>query len=73
MTLEIFDSSGKKVQEHKKNYPIDLTEDELEGIIVKDYSIEIRIELAPGKYTFSAELINQADGNKAWRKGKFSV
>lgn len=73
LTLEIFDSSEKKTWEHKKNYPIDLTDEELEAIIVKDYSIEIRAELAPGKYTFSAELINLADGNRAWKKGKFSV
>jgi GWxTD domain-containing protein len=73
LTLEIFDSSEEKAWEHKKNYPIDLTEEELEAIIVKDYSIEIRADLPPGKYTFSAELVNLADGSTAWQKGKFSI
>jgi len=73
LTMEIFDSSEKKIWDHKKNYPIDLTEEELEAIIVKDYPIEIRVELTPGKYTFSAELTNMADGNTAWQKGKFSL
>ncbi len=73
LTLEIFDSSEKKVWKHKKNYPIDLTEEELEAIIIRDYSIEIKVDLPPGKYTFSAELTNLADGSQAWKKGKFSV
>jgi len=73
ISLEIFDSVEKKIWEHKKNYPIDLTEEELEAITVKDCIIEIRADLVPGKYTFSAELINLADGNRAWKKGKFTV
>jgi len=73
LTMDIFDSSEKKVWEHKKNYPIDLTEEELEAILVKDYTIEIRVELAPGKYTYTAEIINLADGNRSRKNGKFSA
>jgi GWxTD domain-containing protein len=73
LSMDISDSSEKMIWDHKKNYPIDLTEEELEAILVKDYTIEIRVELAPGKYTFFAELTNMADGNTAWQKGKFSL
>ncbi|MEE8605418.1 MAG: GWxTD domain-containing protein [Candidatus Aminicenantaceae bacterium] len=73
LTMDIFDSSKKKVWEHKKNYQLDLTEEELEAILVKDYTIEIRVELAPGKYTYTAEIINLADGNRSRKNGKFSV
>lgn len=73
LILEIFDSSEKKVWEHKKNYSISLTEKELEETIVKDYLIEIRVKLANGNYTLSAELENQTDENRAWKRVKFSV
>ena len=73
LVMDIFDSSENMIWDHNKSYPIDLTEEELEAILVKDYTIEIRVELAPGKYTYSAELTNLADGNKASRKGKFSI
>lgn len=73
LTLEIFDSSEKKVWEYKKNYSINLTEEELEEIIGKDYLIEIQSKLAHGNYTLSAELENQTDGKRAWRRIKFTV
>jgi GWxTD domain-containing protein len=73
LTMDISDSSENMIWEHKKSYPIDLTEEELEAIIVKDFTIEIRVELMPGKFTFFAELTNLADGNTAWQKGKFSI
>jgi hypothetical protein len=73
LTLDISDSSEKIIWNHNKSYPISLTEEELEAILVKDHTIEIRVELAPGKYTFFAELTNLADGNTAWQKGKFSI
>jgi GWxTD domain-containing protein len=73
LAIDISDKSDNIIWEHKKNYPIDLTDEELEAIYVKDYTIEIRVELSPGKYTFFAELTNLADGKTAWQKGKFSI
>ena len=73
LTMDISDSSENMIWEHKKSYPIDLTEEELGAIFVKDYTIEIRVKLDPGKYTFFAELTNLADGNVSWQKGKFSL
>jgi hypothetical protein len=45
----------------------------LEEIIGKDYLIEIQSKLAHGNYTLSAELENQTDGKRAWRRIKFTV
>ena len=73
LVMEISDPSEKIVWDHNKSYPIDLTEEELKEIMVKNHTIEIRVKLTPGKYTFSAELTNLADGNTAWKKGKFSI
>lgn len=73
LVMEISDPSEKIVWDHNKSYPIDLTEEELKEIMVKNHTIEIRVKLKPGKYTFSAELTNLADGNTAWKKGKFSI
>jgi GWxTD domain-containing protein len=73
LTLEVFDSSDNKVWDHNKNYPIELTEEGLETIKTKDYPIEIPAEFSQGKYTFTAELTNLADGNKSFQRGKFSL
>ncbi len=73
LSMDISDSSENIIWEHLESYPIDLTEEELEKIIVRDYMIEIRVELGRGKYTFFAELTNLADGNVSWQKGKFSL
>jgi GWxTD domain-containing protein len=73
LAMDISDSSENIIWDHNKSYPIDLTEEELEEIWVKNHTIEIHVELAPGKYTYFAELTNLADGNKSSRKGKFSL
>jgi GWxTD domain-containing protein len=73
LTMDISDSAENIVWEHTESYPIDLTQEELEEISVNDFTIEIRAKLDPGKYTYSAELTNLADGNTSWQKGKFSL
>jgi GWxTD domain-containing protein len=73
LNLEIFDSSEEKVWETIKDYPISLTESELGEIIVKDYTIDIKVELAKGNYTYSIELKNLADESNAYKKGNFKV
>lgn len=73
LAIDVSDSSEAMIWDHEKNYPIDLTEEELEAISTKNYTIEVRVKLEPGKYTFAAELTNLADGNTAWKKGKFSL
>jgi len=71
--MEIFDSSQKKVWEHKKNYPISLTEENLEEIIGKDYVIEIPVNLEPGNYILTIELEDKIDGSRVAKKAKFAI
>jgi len=71
--LEILDDQENKVWEHNETYPVSLSEKELTGIFGKDYMIEVRAKLVPGDYTLVAELENQTDGNRAWKKLNFTV
>ncbi len=73
VNLAIFDSSGERVKEIIKDYPISLTEEELEEIIVENYTINIQVELPQGDYTYTVELKNIADESSAYRKGNFKV
>ncbi len=73
LTLEIFDPSMNKVWGHQEDYTINLSEKELEEIIVDDYIIELHVQLEHGEYSLYAELENQADGNRAWKKAKLTL
>jgi len=73
LSMEIFDSSEKKVWKHQKNYPISLTEEKLEEIIGKDYLIEISVNLEHENYTLTAELENKTDGSRVRKKVKFTI
>jgi len=73
LSMEIFDSSQKKVWEHKKNYPISLKEENLEELIGKDYVIEIPVHLEPGNYILTIELENKIDGSRVAKKAKFAI
>jgi GWxTD domain-containing protein len=73
LDVDIADASDNIIWEHTESYPINLTQEELEAISVKDFTLEVSVELEPGKYTYFAELTNLADGNKSWQKGKFSL
>ncbi|MDH4218137.1 MAG: GWxTD domain-containing protein [Candidatus Aminicenantes bacterium] len=73
LTLEIFDSSMNKVWGHQEDYVINLSEKELEETIVDEYIIELQVQLEHGDYSLYAELENQADGNRAWKKAKLTL
>jgi len=73
LSVEIFDSSEKKVWKHQKNYPISLTKEDLEEIVGKGYSIEIPVSLEHGNYTLTAELENRTDESRVRKKMKFTV
>lgn len=73
LSMEIFDSSEKKVGEHKKEYPISLTEEDLGKIIGKDYLIEILIDLERGTYIITVNLENKTDKSQVRKKAKFTV
>lgn len=73
LSMEVFDSSEKKVWEHQKNFPISLLDKNLEELIGKYYLIEISVNLEQGNYTLTAELENKTDGSRARKKVKFTI
>jgi len=73
LAIEIFDSSGKEVWEYQNQYPISLTEENLEETIREDYLIKIPVHLMQGEYSLTAHLENKTDGNQARKKVKFSI
>jgi len=73
LSMEIFDSSQKKVWKHKKNYPLSLTEEDLSEIIGKYYLIEIPINLESGVYSLTSELENKTDESRVRKNVKFTI
>ena len=73
LSIEIIDSSGKKVWDYQKNYPISLGEENPEDIIGKGYVIEILNNLEHGNYTLTAELENKTDESRVRKKEKFTI
>lgn len=73
LSMEIFDSSEKKVWKHQKNYQVSLTEENLKEIIGKNYLIEIPVNLEHGNYVLTAELENKTDESRARKNVKFSI
>lgn len=73
LSVEIFDSSQKKVWEDKKNYPISLSEENLAEIAGKDYLIKIPVNLEPGNYSLTVNIENKADESRARKNIKFSI
>jgi len=73
LSIEIFDSSGKRAWECQENYPVSLTEENLEEKIGENYLIEIPVNLEKGNYTLAVELENKTDKNKVMKKTKFVI
>jgi GWxTD domain-containing protein len=61
LTLEILDSSGKKVHQETRNYPISLDQKKLKELMGEDYRIEVPVRLDPGTYRASMTLKSSAD------------
>ncbi|MFB0565569.1 MAG: GWxTD domain-containing protein [Candidatus Aminicenantaceae bacterium] len=73
LSLEISDTSDKKVWKHQKDYIITLSEEGLKDVTGKDYEIEIPAKLTPGNYTLSAELENETDKSRVRKNVKFAL
>ena len=73
LSIEIIDSSGKKVWDYQKNYSISLSEKNPVDIIGKGYVIEILNNLEHGNYTLTAELENKTDASRVRKKEKFTI
>ena len=73
VSLEVLDSSDKKVWEYEKDYPISLTEEKLEKIVEDDYTIEVPLTLKPGDYMLTLALTNASDGARIYKRFKFNL
>jgi len=70
LSMEIIDSSEKKVWEYQKNYPVSLKEENLEEIVGGNYLIEIPVNLKGRNYTLSVHLENKTDKRKVSKEVK---
>ena len=73
LSMEIFDSSEKKVWGHQKNYLLSLLEENVEEVMGKEYVIEIPVSLERGNYTLTAELENKTDESRVRKKIEFTI
>lgn len=71
--VEVFDSSGKKVREVQKDYPLDLKKENLKDLLGKEYIIEVPLSLEQGSFTLTVELENKVDGSRVMKKIRFVV
>lgn len=73
LSVEIFDSSQKKVWEDKKIHSISITEENLVEIVGKDYLIKIPVNLEPGNYSLTVEIENKTGKSRSRKNVKFSI
>lgn len=73
LSLEIFDSSGKKVWEHQKKYSLSFESKKLEELLGKEYEIKIPARLEEGEYSLTADIRNETDESHVRKKAEFTV
>ena len=71
-TIEILDSSEKRLWAEQKSYTLTFTEAELEKIIKEDYIIEVPVVLKPEYALINLTLKNVTDGSKSFKRFKLS-
>jgi GWxTD domain-containing protein len=59
--LEIYDMSREKRWEHKKDYPVSVSEEEINQGTSGDEVIEVDVDLSPGTYTLISKIKNLTD------------
>jgi len=72
VTLKVQDSTGRTVHGIAKDYPIALTQKQLETLKAEDYIIEIPLELQSGSFTMIVSMTNTADSSRADGKREIS-
>jgi GWxTD domain-containing protein len=73
LSIELLDSSGQKVWEHQKSYPLAFAQQDFLKNIRNDYLIEVTVEAPPGTYTMSLNLKNAGDGNQKQISDKLTL
>lgn len=67
----VFGPQNEKVQEFSNDYPISMTEEELKD--QEDYSIDVPLTLAEGKYEVQLTLESKADNIRTKKNAKFNI
>jgi GWxTD domain-containing protein len=70
VSLEALDAAGAKVWDHHQDWPLSLTEERLEQIILDDIVIEVPLALKSGDYMLNLALTNGADGTKIFKRAR---
>jgi GWxTD domain-containing protein len=73
VSLEVRDSSDTKVWEYEKDYPLSLTEEQLEKIVEDDYMIEVPLTLKSGAYMLTLALTNTSDGARIHKRSPVNL
>lgn len=73
LDIKILDAGKKIVLQHTEEYPVSLTEKELERKSDKDYIIEIPLLLAEGDYLVQATLANRTGDEKVHKEYRIRV
>jgi GWxTD domain-containing protein len=71
--IEISDSSGKKLNEIQKSYPLTLERERLKDFFGKSYLIEIPVNLQSGNYALAVELENKTDESRVKKRENFTI
>ena len=73
LSVEVFDSSEKKVWDYQKDYPLSFAEKDLDELDKNTFSAEISITLESGNYTLQTTLINETDKSQARKNLGFEL
>lgn len=71
--IEISDSSGKKLDEIQKSYPLTLEKERLKDFFGKNYLIQLPVNLQSGNYALAVELENKTDGSRVKKRENFTI
>jgi GWxTD domain-containing protein len=73
LAAEVVDRSGKKVWDHKQEYPISFEEQKLAELTGQNYVVALQVRLEPGEYGLTVNLINKIDNSRMVKRGKFTL
>jgi GWxTD domain-containing protein len=73
LSAQISDRSGKKVWEHRQEYPISFEEQKLAELTGQSYQLTLQVPLEPGEYSLALDLVNKIDNSRMVKRGKFTL
>ena len=73
LSLEIFDSRGKRIMKEEKDYSLSLSSKDLVESCDDNYIIKIPVMLKKGDYSLTILLINKTDETQVRKMANFSI